>query len=547
MRKDVVVTEFQLKADGSAAVVKQISAIADADKKAKAQVAKPYTGAIPARVGAGGSGYGGAIPPKVPPIAVSAVPSLGKGGGGWTDTVSSAIDGLGASVTGGLQGLFQGATSIVSGLAGLVPGVGPILASLVGAFAAAAGAVVATLTMAAKQGLAAAAGKDQLERMLGDAQGGDLGKGKAVYREIATDYAKSSNFGTDTNAQGAMKLLGADLDWRKWLKVAEKFSQGKDDKLDQMVGAITRINSGGLGEAAESLRDLGIGRKQLEKEGLKYNKGGGIESTAEEFLAVIDRLAAKRGNLSGSGQNARIGNVEDVISQAWASFGEVISQSILPLMEQFGDAIQGLIDSGAIVAIGDAFNGLIDAIAGDAGAKLGDVFFDLSVQVAVFLDNLGIATEAIKKLGEVIQYIPGVWIAKQLGGLAGIGAVGEMFTDHTGREQTMRNQRRMNQEAREREAQRKKQEKKDAAPKVENKLDTLITETRRQTAEIVKSVSLDERLLGGGSVARGEFSDVKVAGTVGGDKVERAVGLIREALRDEMGGRSRTAARYAAV
>lgn len=60
-----------------------------------------------------------------------------------------------------------------------------------------------------------------------------------------------------------------------------------------MASAFTRIKAGDFGEAFERLRDFGIARKDLEAEGLTFDKDGQYVGTVEAAMKAVRAIVQR--------------------------------------------------------------------------------------------------------------------------------------------------------------------------------------------------------------------------------------------------------------
>jgi len=110
------------------------------------------------------------------------------------------------------------------------------------------------------------------------------------------DYADKSPFESDDVTLAGKRMVAykfAIRDVMPYLKDAGDLAAAFADqgvKVADIAGVFGRLKSGDFGEAFARLRDFGIDRKQLEGEGLKFDKSGSYQGSVQDALSAVRKI-----------------------------------------------------------------------------------------------------------------------------------------------------------------------------------------------------------------------------------------------------------------
>lgn len=262
--------------------------------------------------------------------------------------------------------------------------------SIVTGFATAAAVIVTSLAaisagfIQANVNLAQSAVKMSVdfERMamtIGGALGG-LDKGQAVMKSLQ-GYAVESAFSFNDLSQAATQMVAAGMDIRSLLPVAERFALviggTSGEGLQMVTRALILAKGGAFGESMESLRRAGVGRADFEKQGIKMDAGGQIQSTPQEFVDAIIRISEGRpkdmADALKSSDAVKLSNAGDAVEIAMRQLGDGIKSNLMPLIEEFTTALAQLNASGVFTMLGD---------------QVGNFLRDLTTQIGGVKDTM---------------------------------------------------------------------------------------------------------------------------------------------------------------
>lgn len=174
------------------------------------------------------------------------------------------------------------------------------------------------------------------------------GSAEHAQRQLAyiKDFSQLSLLRSDDVKKAGTLLEASELNIRRILpligNLGGAFSATSQDVQDLARG-FSLISAGSFGEGLETLRRFGVTRKDLEREGLKFTKGGELVAEVLPTLEAIERVANRKfGNISttfASSIGVQISNLQDAWDQllermgrVWFPFASKIATSLTPVL-----------------------------------------------------------------------------------------------------------------------------------------------------------------------------------------------------------------------
>lgn len=180
-----------------------------------------------------------------------------------------------------------------------------------------------------------------LEALTGSAE-----KARQIFGYL--DQTSTVSFFNRTELMQAGRLLTAyGMDVRRFIPLSDDLAAAFKDQgvtIADTARAFGRLQSGDFGEAFERLRDFGISRKELEGQGLKFDKGGSYQGSVEEALSAVEKIVQKRfGGLSKmlatTTFEGAVSNWEDALERLKATGGEVLLPSATQAVKGLSDLV----------------------------------------------------------------------------------------------------------------------------------------------------------------------------------------------------------------
>lgn len=227
-----------------------------------------------------------------------------------------------------------------------------------------------------------------------EVQVGGVERAKNVYKNLAR-FAAVTPFETPEVLQGGRMLLAYTYNTKQLLPIltrAGNLASGVNKPLSETVEVFGRLKAGDFGDAFERLRDFGISRKLLEGEGLKFDKQGSYQGSAEAAIGAVVRIIDKRfGGLMDRRSRGIFGLASTLKSRPFELFSSLDEGGAMDPLKRFLGNVANLTDfdnnpqgkrikarfqqsvGGLFKAL---FGGLADATSGDRAAKLLDRVLD---------------------------------------------------------------------------------------------------------------------------------------------------------------------------
>jgi hypothetical protein len=197
----------------------------------------------------------------------------------------------------------------------------------------------------------------------------DLEQAKKTMGDIVA-FADRTPFLT-SDIREAGKLLVAfnvPLDQiEKKLTTAGSLAAAFGINIGDVVAVMGRIQAGGMGEAFEALRRMGITKQSMMGAGLKFDESGELISTAEEAMAALDKLVETRfPGIMDKMSLIMEGRISTIMSK-WGKFKTMIAQSgfldtVTDSMGGFLDWIGEQFESGKAATIAKKISGFFENI-----------------------------------------------------------------------------------------------------------------------------------------------------------------------------------------
>lgn len=197
---------------------------------------------------------------------------------------------------------------------------------------------------------------------------GSMEAGTQVMKALE-DRATRSAYSLEALTQASVRLATSGLSLNRFVPMMEKFAlvvSGTDPQgLEQVASAFARIKGGSFGEAMEVFRRAGIGADTLRAQGIKVDKGGQIQSSADEVFAALERIVGPGSQIDNIAQSVAqsagvtISNAGDAIGQAIRSIGTELNEQFLPMFKSATEGLATFTKAGGFtLAIESAFGGL---------------------------------------------------------------------------------------------------------------------------------------------------------------------------------------------
>lgn len=227
---------------------------------------------------------------------------------------------------------------------------------------AAAGAIGAGLVGLGAYAAKAAADFDTLERTL-TAVTGSAARAKEIL-EFVDEISIPSIFSSEILADAAKTLEAFQLKTERFLPIVEKLGTvfgGSAEKLNQFVRALGYIKSGRFGEAFEALAAAGVGRMDMKRMGLKFDKGGSFLGDAKQALDAVEKLVNERyGRLAeemATGPAARMASMWDQVKRGIRQAGAELLKGFLPYIDLISAKVGEWVKGGEFGKIGKTIAG----------------------------------------------------------------------------------------------------------------------------------------------------------------------------------------------
>lgn len=206
---------------------------------------------------------------------------------------------------------------------------------------------------------------DTLQRSL-QAITGSAERAKAILGFV-DKLAVPSVFGTEDLGDAARLLEAFGLQTERYLPIVEKLGTvfgGQVEDLKQFANALGMLKAGRGGEALESLGRAGVSRLDLGAKGIKFDGSGQLISSTQETMDAVESIVNEKfGRLSdamASGPAAKFASLFDNLGRAARTLGQGILRVTMPAIERIGQALENLLNSGAIEKIVQGFEKLFN-------------------------------------------------------------------------------------------------------------------------------------------------------------------------------------------
>ncbi|HEX8833144.1 MAG TPA: hypothetical protein VF719_03030, partial [Abditibacteriaceae bacterium] len=196
-----------------------------------------------------------------------------------------------------------------------------------------------------------------------------------------TDRAAGESFFNLPDLVVASKTLAKDRQFSvRALQAADDLAAAGIDEgttPQDVARALGRLRAGDTGEAFERFRDFGIGRPDLEAQGLKFDSGGALEDKSKEGVqraidAVIRIIEERFGGLSKRMATETLEGSLSNLQDNWTRFTSSIGEVLIPAITLGANALQILTGwlarmpqpVKAIIAYVMAFDAVLMVVAG---------------------------------------------------------------------------------------------------------------------------------------------------------------------------------------
>jgi hypothetical protein len=183
-------------------------------------------------------------------------------------------------------------------------------------------------------------------------------------------FADATPFNPEPVAQAGKQLLAfgfAAKSIKPLLSDIGDLAAGMGRPIDEVADAFGRLNSGQFGEAFESMRRFGISMKDLEQQGLQFDKAGSFRGSTDQAIEAVRAIIRTK---FGGGMEELSKTFQGKVSTMqgyWAalqrSLGEPIMDSLKPAIDQAIVDFQRLTPVGKEIGkeIGNSLSGALHA------------------------------------------------------------------------------------------------------------------------------------------------------------------------------------------
>jgi hypothetical protein len=186
-------------------------------------------------------------------------------------------------------------------------------------------------------------------------------------------------------------LTAYQMDVQRFLPLSDDLAaafKSQGATIQDTARAMGRLASGDFGEAFERLRDFGISRKDLEGQGLEFDKSGQYAGSVEAALAAVEKIIKERfngisGTLATTTLQGSFSNFGDAVERLGGTMGSVwvpvvgaATSKVTALTNALNDAHPAISGTASvlygIVAVGTTVGDTLMTLAGQVGmATLG--------------------------------------------------------------------------------------------------------------------------------------------------------------------------------
>jgi hypothetical protein len=238
-----------------------------------------------------------------------------------------------------------------------------------------------------------------------------LGSGDAAAKMLkdVIKFAAETPFQITEVAPAAKELLAfgfAAKDVIPMLRQIGDMASIMDKPMNQIIEDLGRIHAGAFGRAFMELHELGISMKDLEGEGLRFNKGGEFVGEADQAIEAVRKIMQRK---FGGGMQEILGtfkgqfsNLQDVWDQMLTKFGAPITKAITPVISELTKHIEELQPMAA--SFGKTLaTGISGAFALFKSGDLGNTLKTAMVGVGkAFIENIGVGFTAAIQAGAAV-------------------------------------------------------------------------------------------------------------------------------------------------
>jgi hypothetical protein len=134
-----------------------------------------------------------------------------------------------------------------------------------------------------------------------------------------------------------------------------------EEHLKSLLNMVGKFKVGQMPDA-EQMAMFGMSRSQFAKEGIKFDKGGGLEpgqelKVFETFINIIDTKYSTMLDMLSGDTATKLASLEDVWEGAMKTIGKKLITTLTPYIKYATDFLGRLIDSGVLADLTDKFLG----------------------------------------------------------------------------------------------------------------------------------------------------------------------------------------------
>lgn len=185
--------------------------------------------------------------------------------------------------------------------------------------------------------------------------------------EYVSKFAQNALGEFDDLAEAGTKLEASGLMMERILPsisdLAGAFGASRQNVLE-LANAFSKLAGGSSGEALEVLREFGITRAALEREGIKFDKGGQLLSDVRNTLEAIERIVQTKfsaiSQIMAGTFEQRMSNLGDVWNRLLDRFGQAWLPFIGKITETSQNVLGFLTDSSWVGNLSEKLSGFFE-------------------------------------------------------------------------------------------------------------------------------------------------------------------------------------------
>ncbi|PAB61317.1 hypothetical protein [Anaeromicrobium sediminis] len=170
--------------------------------------------------------------------------------------------------------------------------------------------------------------------------------------EELAEFAAKTPFQLEGVVEAGKLLEAYGLSTKKYLEDSGDLASAFGKDISEVARAIGRLNSGDFGEAFQRLRDFGISRRELEAEGLEFDRGGAYVGSVDKALTAVQKIIKEKfgGTMEAQSKSAKglISTIIDNFKAFGREAGEQAFDKVKASLEELLETINELSEDGTL-------------------------------------------------------------------------------------------------------------------------------------------------------------------------------------------------------